>query len=263
MEKAIFKNFKGLTSYQLKILGIILMVFDHIHQMFYMNGVPMWFTGVGRLVAPIFLFLSAEGFYYTKNKKKYMARLWIAYILMSACSIVIQKVMPLDSVILMNSIFGTIFLGLYYMYFIDIMKLAIKDKNFKKIILSILAFLLPFLLGALILFSVSKSVLLMQVLAVIFPTPILVEGGVLWIALAVLFYLLRDKKLWIRMMPLILMSVFVYVTGNEFQSLMLLSIVPISMYNGKPGRKGSKYFFYIFYPAHIYLLYTISYFINK
>lgn len=132
MEKAIFKNFKGLTSYQLKILGIILMVFDHIHQMFYMNGVPMWFTGVGRLVAPIFLFLSAEGFYYTKNKKKYMARLWIAYILMAICSIVIQKVMPLDSVVLMNSIFGTIFLGLYYMYFIDVMKLAIKDKNFKK-----------------------------------------------------------------------------------------------------------------------------------
>ena len=59
---------RGLTSFDLKLIGIILMVFDHIHQMFYFEGVPLWFTMLGRLVAPIFLFLSAEDFYYTRNR---------------------------------------------------------------------------------------------------------------------------------------------------------------------------------------------------
>jgi hypothetical protein len=33
------------------------------------------------------------------------------------------------------------------------------------------------------------------------------------------------------------------------------------LYNGKRG-SGSKYFFYIFYPAHIYLLYLIAWLIR-
>ncbi len=63
---------KGLTSYQLKIIGTILMVLDHIHQMFYFVGAPIQLTMVGRLVAPIFLFLSTEGFTISFSVKKKM-----------------------------------------------------------------------------------------------------------------------------------------------------------------------------------------------
>ena len=38
----------------------------------------------------------------------------------------------------------------------------------------------------------------------------------------------------------------------------LLALIPITLYNGKPGKYKLKYFFYIFYPAHLVLLYAID-----
>lgn len=107
---------QGLTSFQLKVLGITLMVVDHIHQMFYFVGVPLWFTMIGRLVAPIFLFLSVEGFTHTRSKKRYMTTLlisyWICQILFSGVAILF----PNEQVVLLNSIFGTLFLGVFLMW---------------------------------------------------------------------------------------------------------------------------------------------------
>ncbi|MGR8773851.1 hypothetical protein N2E71_07885 [Leuconostoc citreum] len=44
------------------------MLGDHIYECFSNQGAPIWLTVLGRAVAPIFLFLSAEGFYYTHSK---------------------------------------------------------------------------------------------------------------------------------------------------------------------------------------------------
>lgn len=57
---------------------------------------------------------------------------------------------------------------------------------------------------------------------------------------AVLVYLLRDrgKLRTVGLVPLLVVSPWV-----------LLAVPPILLYNGKRG-KGSKWFFYVFYPAH-------------
>ena len=38
----------------------------------------------------------------------------------------------------------------------------------------------------------------------------------------------------------------------------LLALAPLALYNGKPGKYKLKYFFYIFYPAHLVVLYAID-----
>jgi hypothetical protein len=39
--------------------------------------------------------------------------------------------------------------------------------------------------------------------------------------------------------------------------MMLFAAIPMLMYNGERG-KGGKYFFYVFYPGHIYILYAAA-----
>ena len=42
------------------------------------------------------------------------------------------------------------------------------------------------------------------------------------------------------------------------QTFCLLALIPLAFYNGKRGKLRMKYFFYIFYPAHLIILYGIN-----
>lgn len=44
---------------------------------------------------------------------------------------------------------------------------------------------------------------------------------------------------------------------NRLQWLMILVIPFLWIYNGKKG-KGIKWFYYLFYPLHIWILYAVS-----
>ncbi|MCT4687170.1 TraX family protein [Vallitalea sp.] len=52
-----------------------------------------------------------------------------------------------------------------------------------------------------------------------------------------------------------------YILKNE-QWLMVLALPFMVLYNGKRGGK-CKYFFYLFYPIHIYVLYILGALINN
>lgn len=68
---------KGLDGTTLKLIALILMVVDHIHYFFEFTGmVPIWFTMLGRLSAPLFLFCFVEGFVHTHDRRRYFLRIW-------------------------------------------------------------------------------------------------------------------------------------------------------------------------------------------
>lgn len=262
-EKLQAKSYQCLNSNVLKLIGILLMIFDHLHQMFYMFGAPMWFTMLGRVVAPIFLFMASEGFYYTKNRKKYMLRLLIGFWVMGIASMAIQKQFPLEDVMLMNSIFGTLFLCVYYMWIVDFLRNGIKQRKTMQIVLSILGLILPFALGLLLFALINVNITLFQIFMILVPTFVTVEGGFVFILLAVAFYLLRKNR-WLQVLALEIVAVYTFFAGNDIQWIMGFAAIPILLYNQKPGKKSTfhKYFFYLFYPAHIYLFYLISYYLH-
>ena len=69
---------QGLSQEGLKLIACVTMLIDHIGAAF----VPwMWLRMVGRIAFPIYCFLLAEGAFYTRNPRRYGARLAVGALL--------------------------------------------------------------------------------------------------------------------------------------------------------------------------------------
>lgn len=77
-----------ITSNGLKIIAIVVMILDHFAY-YYRELIPfevyMGFRIVGRMAMPIFAFLLIQGYWHTKDVKKYMIRLLVLAILTQIC----------------------------------------------------------------------------------------------------------------------------------------------------------------------------------
>jgi hypothetical protein len=253
----------------IKIIGIILMAMDHLHQMFINQGAPGWLNWFGRPVAAMFLFLVAEGYYYTRNKALYMLRFLGAFILMNIANRLFTKFLYLENVVLLNNIFGTLFMSAFYMLMADLFREGIKGKKPRRILLAIGGILLPLLLGVLLGVLISgggspSSALFM--LFFLIPTPLTLEGGVFLIAVGLSFHILRRYRWAQALVPVAAGLLVLFTTlgqdgGPDTQWLMVFAALPILLYSGRRGW-GGKYFFYAFYPGHIYLFYLIAWFLQ-
>ncbi|MBR3696894.1 MAG: hypothetical protein IKM97_01270 [Clostridia bacterium] len=83
-----------------------------------------------------------------------------------------------------------------------------------------------------------------------------------------IFYIFRKSKI-LKSFFFILNNIIYYLCFGFFSInnffVFLFAVMPIILillYNGKPGKK-LKYFFYIFYPTHFFLLYSIYLFFIK
>lgn len=259
---------KGITSFQLKLLGLVLMTFDHMGAFLAVNT-PIWFGWLGRPVATIFLFTSAEGYYYTRNKKKYMLRLLIGFWMMNIGNYVFESFLPVEGIELYANIFGAIFLGVLYMYLYDGIKDGIKNKKIISVIKYIIFMIIPFVLGLALMALLNININLFNICSRLIPTPLLSEGGAIYIMIALLLYIFHDKRMY-QLIVIFAIGIFTLVTsislGNIFTQnyawMMIFAVIPLYLYNGEKG-KSMKYLFYVYYPVHIFTLYIISYFIQK
>lgn len=255
-----------LNATTLKLIAVILMFLDHIHQMYAWKGAPLWLTMLGRPVFPMFLFIAAESFHYTSNRKKYLQRLFFSSCGMTIFTFVLQFAVPNRNIVLMNNAFSTFFVTVLYMQFWDWFVIGLKNSNWRQVIKAVLCCFIPvlcafpmLLLGGL----TSKmelpliTVRFLAMFALLLPNIITVEGGIFIVILGVLFYIFREKR-YIQVLFLLLLSAISYVTaGGGIQWIMGFAAIPMLLYNGMKG-KGMKNFFYVFYPLHIALLYLLA-----
>ena len=268
----------GFTSFQLKVIALILMTFDHIHYcLSTVQSMPVWLTVLGRMSAPLFVFTMAQGFYYTRSRKKYLLRLYSASVLMGLGNFVMNKYFPLPgSATIINNIFATLFLCGIYIWAIEFMMNGIKQKSGKTFGGGLLLFLLPVIVTVLILALTGSALngqgviapgtlMLLRGLMLLAPSPLFVEGSVIWIGLGVGMYFLRNHKMGLTLFYGGVSLFFLLNAGlsvgftaqNLFaqnpQWFMIAALPFMLLYNGQRGR-SMKYFFYLYYPLHVYAL---------
>lgn len=256
---------KGLTGFQIKLIALFLMIFDHVYYFFaFTDKVPLWFKWIGRSVAPIFIFMVVEGFIHTRNRTKYMTRLYIGSLVMTfGNQWITEWFQRNDNVALMANIFATLFLITVYLTIIEYLGKGIKERRIMPVVLGILGLVLPIALGIFMMMNLHIPGMIHAIF--LLPTPMFVEGGPVFIALGILFYLTHDKKI-LQLILYALVSIALIPWQNfslqglfydNFQWLMIGALPLLALYNGQRG-KGMKYLFYVFYPVHIYGLYILS-----
>lgn len=70
-----------MSNFTLKLIALVAMLIDHIGQ--FIPNMPVWVHWIGRLSAPIFIFCCIYSFKYTTNRNGYLLRLYLAGVIMS------------------------------------------------------------------------------------------------------------------------------------------------------------------------------------
>ncbi|MBN1054709.1 conjugal transfer protein TraX [Clostridium botulinum] len=222
---------KKLNSFTLKTFAIIAMIMDHIFTYLMSTSihVPLWFSSIGKLASPIFFYLIVEGFFHTKSRKRYFARLAI----FGGVMIILDTVLGIH-----NNIFLSLSLSVLLLICIEYFR-NIEDKK-KKILLVI-----PILGIGFLYFNT--------------------EASIFGFVETLIFYFCREKKvllsiLFVSFYGLFLATVLqaknplIFTVNNQWMSV--FAIIPILMYNGKLGLKNTftKWMFYIVYPLHLTII---------
>lgn len=268
----------GFTSYSLKVLALLLMTLDHIY--YYLGSgilpIPHIFTLLGRISAPLFLFAMAEGFSHTHDRMAYLKRLYLASVLMSVGNDLVNSFLPHpNGAMVINGMFATLFIVGLYIWAIELLLGNIKKKNWKNIGIALAMLLIPIGSGIGVTLYIGNTAsvspigrIVFQALYTLVPSPIFVEGSVYWVFLGTGFYFLRNKKIGLSVFYVLMSGFFFFTAAGEgmtYENLfilndqwfMVLSLPFILLYSGQRGKK-MKYFFYMYYPLHVYVLVLLA-----
>ena len=230
---------KKLNSNHLKLIAIIAMTIDHVADVLY-PGMPNNIISnichiIGRLTAPIMFFFICEGFYYTKDVKKYIKRLFIFAIIshFAYCFAFGINYIPFSAGSIFNqtSIMWTLawsVVALYIVYGNN------KFKNWQKCFLVILLNFITFIsdwssIGLMIILSMyeHRGNLNKQMISIVFWTTIY----------ALVSYLFVSKAYGI------------------IQLFVIIVYPLLKLYNSKKGKDNwLKWFFYLYYPLHLIII---------
>lgn len=214
----------------LKIIAVLTMIIDHVGAFLVGNNVIMRL--IGRLAFPIFAFFIAEGWRYTKSRKKYVLTL-----------LVFALISQIPYVLLHNwwnfNILFTFLISILCIYLIEGYNLN-PTLNMVWLVVTGLFLVLSQMFGV-------------------------VDYGALGVLLVVAFYFIKDQKVRLAIGAAILcvmslrdFAISGYVLRGFTQFVSLISIGLLAFYNGEKGKANLKWLFYITYPTHLLLIYIIT-----
>lgn len=227
-----------MTVFVLKIIAMISMILDHLK---YAIPLTKGFATLylGRIAFPIFAFLISEGFVHTHSRPKYMIRM-LVFAIISQLPFHLFAHNLIHSKAILNVMF-TFEIALCGLCIIDLFK---KQNGLFK--------LLDYII------TVVSLMIILVIAYFIHPDYTWYGVSCVWI-----FYIFRKSKILTTLGYIVLDIIYYLSLGFGFKEdykVILFSLIPIVFilfYNGKQGRK-LKYFFYVFYPVHLLILYFIG-----
>ena len=255
---------------------------------------------IGRIAAPIFIFGVVNGLKYTHSKRMYILRLYLASVIMAVIQMITQiELNFLRTLFIIACICGILelrkskkssswrkMLGLYIVYQVIVCiicgcLISISSANTE----TVCFYLIPALMGSV--FTIEGGLVFVILGIIMYLTYNNRKSLILSYGIFVIGYMVFMSTqivpigLWkIRqLIPMIgenvsdgveyLLSVIIGIApmevgGNiftvQYQWIMIFALPLILLYNHQRGRK-CKYFFYIFYPVHITLLWLLANFV--
>lgn len=276
MQQTTTQTQKGFSGFFLKYLGMALMVLDHIEYFFgYTGKIPLFFSMLGRVAAPLFLFCLIEGFTHTRDRRKYFLRIYLISAFMGAVQFSFYNVgymlvrpdgfFPQNQMLASFSILIVILQGFDWC----------AEKKWGR---GLSAILIPLLLPAFVIIfmmafpnPVFQFILNLLIFTVLPLHSFIMDGGTATLLFGIALYLTRKNRkiqaaafagvciLWdivrlFLMVPDLAAGDFF---TTAYQWMEIFAVIPMLCYNGTKGR-GSKRLFYWFYPVHVYILYILS-----
>ena len=232
------KSAVGLSGNALKIIAAISMTVDHVGYIFFPT--VMYLRYIGRIALPIFMFMIAEGCQYTRNRLRY-------FLTIAGLAVVCQSVYTLttgDGYLCVPVSFSMSILMVYCLQ--ECKKALVGGK-----VWLVLAWAVVLCCGAAAVWKLNER--------------LHVDYGFWGCMLPVAASLFRQKEdapRWLRQLdrhPVHVMAMGAAMVplalgmGN-WQWWSFLTLPLLLIYSGKRGKWRMKYFFYIFYPAHLAIL---------
>ncbi|MDR1668704.1 MAG: conjugal transfer protein TraX [Oscillospiraceae bacterium] len=242
-----------MSSFALKMLAVVTMLIDHIGASLG-SEMPIQLAvlcrTVGRVAMPLFCFMIAEGLFHTRNAKKYLLRLGLFALISEV---------PFD---LFLSTFrfsheNQIYLGGW-------VNLSSQNVGFT-LFLGLLGILLYDIFAA----QGRKEAALAAILAAgLAATLIQADYGFFGVYFIYIFYFFRRQN---RQIAIALAAGVLLMTASQMLSgvswkeaavslAALAAVIPVYLYSGKKGLGGKavRTLLYLFYPAHLLLLYAAA-----
>ena len=238
-----------LNSNNLKCIAIICMIIDHIGFFFIDNvdySTYILCRSIGRIAMPLFIFLLVEGFFYTKNLKKYILRMFIVASITQAIILIFNYI---DINYFNNKIPTLERLNILFSFTLILFLLRTIDKSFiENKVLDIF----------------FRSVTLLVIISIYLVVDI--DYGIYGALIALTFYILKkiNKNIDPFVKYLIQTSLVIIFSILSIKSLIgvfvVFSNIFIMMYNNKRGkkRKSLTLLFYSVFFLQYLLMYLIK-----
>lgn len=264
----------GLTAYQIKIIALIFMTIDHLGA--YAFEIPVIGAHVsllrllGRIAAPLFLYMLTESVRYTHSRMKLLLRLYISAVATGILNILMNSFFGnILGIHTLYNIFFTYFYTVLYIVLIDEWIKAIQNKNWKRSLIFLLGMLSTYLLHILRQYFFGLSEIGhagKEWFNCFIESPLLITYSPLFILLGILMYFSKRKWVsvtvflafcfisWCPPIAIQLRDTCLLDFFDRLQYMMVLAAPIMLLYNGKRGNHQHKLLFYLYYPIHRYII---------